>query len=534
MDILRGDADGGFSSDFYVYRYLASEGFLPGYNFPRLPLTALLPGSRSRRRRTDFLSRQRFLAISEFGPKAVVYHEGSKYTVDRVQIPSSARATNGQLLTSAAKLCAECGHIHPQSDANGGANVCESCGCQLTVNELRQDLLQLNSVKLRRRESISCDEEERMRQGYDIVTGIEARTGCSPDLSAIVKSADGEPLVELTYISACTIWRINQGWRRRQDQNQRGFKIDNLEGRWISDAQATLHNDEDDFVDTSSVQIVVPCVKDRRNALLFKWSATLDPAVHASLMAALKSAIQIEFQLEDQELAAEPLPSSETRNLILFYEAAEGGAGVLRRLIEDPDGLRRTSLRALELCHFDPKTGEDLGRAVKAKEDCSAACYDCLMSYGNQRDHLLLDRHSIKEHLVELSNGLIELTGNAAGPTFEELEARCGSGLEKQWLKFVREQNRRLPTDTQRRIEIGDLNCIPDFEYQLGQRKVVVFVDGPPHDDDEQKRVDARNDRKLMTNGIQSIRFRHKDGYPDPENWLGVLHENRDVFGDGL
>lgn len=30
----------GLSSDFYSYRYFASEGFLPGYNFPRLPLTA--------------------------------------------------------------------------------------------------------------------------------------------------------------------------------------------------------------------------------------------------------------------------------------------------------------------------------------------------------------------------------------------------------------------------------------------------------------------------------------------------------------
>ena len=27
-------------SDFYPYRYLASEGFLPGYNFPALPVRA--------------------------------------------------------------------------------------------------------------------------------------------------------------------------------------------------------------------------------------------------------------------------------------------------------------------------------------------------------------------------------------------------------------------------------------------------------------------------------------------------------------
>ncbi len=30
-------------------------------------------------------------------------------------------------------------------------------------------------------------------------------------------------------------------------------------------------------------------------------------------------------------------------------------------------------------------------RAPRAREDCEAACYDCLMSYANQPDHQLLD-----------------------------------------------------------------------------------------------------------------------------------------------
>ena len=32
-------------SDFYSYRYFASEGFLPGYSFPRLPLSAFIPAA---------------------------------------------------------------------------------------------------------------------------------------------------------------------------------------------------------------------------------------------------------------------------------------------------------------------------------------------------------------------------------------------------------------------------------------------------------------------------------------------------------
>jgi hypothetical protein len=42
---------------------------------------------------------------------------------------------------------------------------------------------------------------------------------------------------------------------------------------------------------------------------------------------------------------------------LLFYEAAEGGAGVLRRLVEDPQRRCPIVAVALELCHFDPDTG---------------------------------------------------------------------------------------------------------------------------------------------------------------------------------
>ena len=44
------------NSDFYTYRYLAAEGFLPGYNFPRSPLMAFIPGRREKVARDSFLS----------------------------------------------------------------------------------------------------------------------------------------------------------------------------------------------------------------------------------------------------------------------------------------------------------------------------------------------------------------------------------------------------------------------------------------------------------------------------------------------
>ena len=84
---------------------------------------------------------------------------------------------------------------------------------------------------------------------------------------------------------------------------------------------------------------VIPYVEDRKNCLLFRPSVALDETQMASLQAAMKQAIQNRYQLEDSELAAEPLPGREKRECILFYEASEGGAGVLRQLIGDPTGF---------------------------------------------------------------------------------------------------------------------------------------------------------------------------------------------------
>ena len=72
--------------DFYPYRYLASEGFLPGYNFPALPVRAWVP-----RGDGEFISRPRFLALREFAPENILYHEGAKWEVS--QLPVAAGRT---------------------------------------------------------------------------------------------------------------------------------------------------------------------------------------------------------------------------------------------------------------------------------------------------------------------------------------------------------------------------------------------------------------------------------------------------------
>ncbi|MFD1731779.1 helicase-related protein [Deinococcus malanensis] len=104
----------GQQSDFYTYRYLASEGFLPGYNFARLPLSAFIPGRRIGKNTQDsYLSRPRFLALSEFGPNAIVYHNGTKYEAHKVIVP--ARGETSELPVVSAQRCEACGYLHQGS-----------------------------------------------------------------------------------------------------------------------------------------------------------------------------------------------------------------------------------------------------------------------------------------------------------------------------------------------------------------------------------------------------------------------------------
>jgi hypothetical protein len=111
-------------SDFYTYRYLATEGFLPGYNFPRLPLYAYIPASGSGGR-SAYLQRARFLAISEFGPRSLIYHEGRAYRVHKANFPAGAREDGGQkLATETLWICDTCGAYHPHDEPER----CHACG----------------------------------------------------------------------------------------------------------------------------------------------------------------------------------------------------------------------------------------------------------------------------------------------------------------------------------------------------------------------------------------------------------------------
>ena len=525
LELLRSETGRQSQSDFYSYRYFASEGFLPGYSFPRLPLSAFVPGRRNAQGSDEFLSRPRFLAISEFGPRNFIYHEGSRYQINRVilPVPEVGVDENENMLTRSAKVCEACGYLHPL-DRGQTVDQCQSCG--VSLGQSLNDLFRLQNVVTRRRDRISSDEEERQRQGYEIRTGIRFSDNGPVTATA---TFDGSEVAQLRYGHSATIWRINMGWRRRKPSDPPGFTLDIERGYWAKRQDDTEDEAEQDPM-SPRVKRVVPYVDDTRNALV------LDPVglpsgeherqqVMASLQAALKSAIQVTFQLEDSELAVESLPSNQDRRVIMIYESAEGGAGVLRRLVEDPTALAQVARNALEIAHFDPDSGDDLHRAPGAKEDCEAACYDCLLSYGNQPDHRLVDRQTIK-HLLQTwaASTVSEAVGTVSrSEHVTRLSNQAGSELERRFLRFLDEGGYRLPSRAQ--VLLEDAGTRPDFIYD--DDFLAVYVDGPPHDYPERQARDADKDTAMKNLGWSVKHLRYDD------DWSAVVAERPDVFGAG-
>ena len=512
----------GEMSDFYTYRYLASEGFLPGYNFARLPLSAFIPGRRGSKVKQDgYLSRPRFLALSEFGPNAIVYHNGAKYEAHKVIVP--ARGETSELPTVSAQRCEACGYLHHGTDA-AARDVCENCGAALAP--ARGNLFRMTSVATRRRERIGSDEEERRRIGFEVKSGLRFATrGGRADrvqAVAITDAGEGAPLLNLTYGDGATLWRINYGWRNRENQQELGFLFDPETSQWLS-AQGYERKAKAAGGRDVPVQRVIPYVEDTRNVLLIEPTSPLDLTGMATLMSALKNAVQLAYQLEDSELAAEMLPDSREPRQILFYEASEGGAGVLQDLVFRSGALGEVARAALGLLHFDPVTGEDQGHAPHASERCEAGCYDCLMTYGNQTFHNLLDRFTVRDLFLDLREVRVGTTGG--GDThFEALSAQCGSDLEREWLAFVQAQGRRLPTHAQ--LIVPDHYARPDFAY--AEHSAVIFIDGPHHEKPGQSARDARVREELDLAGYTVITFTH-----DRATWPAHLSRYAFIFGEG-
>ena len=108
-------------------------------------------------------------------------------------------------------------------------------------------------------------------------------------------------MLALQYANSAEISRINKGLKRRANQTVFGFYIDPRSGYWAKS------EDEDPDVDVPPDVVkpvrIVPIVRDRKNALLFRFSepAAYAPKTIATVQHALMRGIEVVFQLEEGE-----------------------------------------------------------------------------------------------------------------------------------------------------------------------------------------------------------------------------------------
>jgi hypothetical protein len=269
--------------------------------------------------------------------------------------------------------------------------------------------------------------------------------------------------------------------------------LDATTGRWLKENErADQAAPEEEGLEAPGgvkrKQRVIPYVEDRRNILVTRLAAPvgLETAVTAAI--ALERGIEAAFQLEDSELSSEGLPDPESRGRALLVESAEGGAGALRRLVDDPSALPRAAWTALQIMHFDPDTGVDVSTddPTGGRERCVRACYDCLLSYANQGLHEMIDRHLVRDLFMRLAAAAI---GHPDGEG-REPPVHAAAPRAAEFVAWVQSHGLRQPDAVDEEAH----GARPDLIYRLPDSNVAIFVeDTQGAGRDEQAQEDLRD-----------------------------------------
>lgn len=498
LDLLRNDTSGRNTdkSEFYPYRYFASEGFLPGYNFTRLPIRVFLPTSDSS---GEFISRPRSIALREFGPLNIIYHGGRKFRVCQLVVQDAESSLTeakvstkaGYYLTGEAMKDSTC----PFSGENLGDNA--------NKEELR-NLMEMTESRAEEIDRISCEEEERTSRGYKIDTYFSVDSHLSRIRKATAFASD-QALLNIRYIPTARLYHVNSQWRSQQTA---GFPLGMTSGNWRPSTPSPEDNFREDF------QLVKLQTSNLADALYLEPIQALglrsDGVI--TLQYAIKRAIEEEFQVEPNELGVVSLGRQEAPN-ILLYEAAEGSLGILSQFVEDVHVFHRVIQRAIAICHFDDA------------EYKGPASYDDLLSYYNQRDHRVINRHLIQDGLEKLSICSIEIQTNSGFQNYEEHFQAMRRALdptsstELKFIEYLYQNGLRLPDSAQERVE--GIYVQPDFYYHP---RIWVFCDGTPHDDPAVQIEDEAKRQAIMARGDEVWVYHYR------ENLTEKIAARPDIF----
>ncbi|OJW30340.1 MAG: hypothetical protein BGO54_01775 [Sphingobacteriales bacterium 46-32] len=476
-------------SEFYPYRYLAAEGFLPGYNFTRLPIRSFMENTDQG---GEFISRPRFVALSEFGPRNVIYHDGSKYRVDRIVL------SEAELKLEKAKIAPKTGYFLYDQQYNYEVDPIINEPLQLDTREhVHTTLIEMSETRAYEMQRITCQEEERTRKGYEIQTYFSVDGGFENTTEGIIKINE-DPLLHIHYIPACRIFKLNLKWRASKEE---GFTINLNSGYWQNKKQKEENAGKDEIRDVKLF------TSDTANALYMQPIQALALKGGSNgvitLMFAIKRAIENYFQVEANEIGATIMGEPDAPN-ILIYEAAEGSLGVLSQLVDNPQVYSKIIKEAYSVCFY--KNG------IEESGEVLPATYDDLLSYYNQYYHQQIDRNLIRNALQNLSGASIEILPNKSFDSYEEQYRFLQSSrdqnsiTEDRFLQHLFRHGLKLPDEAQPKV--ADMYVKPDFFYKPN---VLIFCDGTPHDEDSITKEDKAKRDALKQAGYQVLVWYYRE-----------------------
>ena len=124
-------------------------------------------------------------------------------------------------------------------------------------------------------------------------------------------------------------------------------------------------------------------------------------------------------------------------------------------------------------------------KAQAWEKRCTAACYDCLLSYSNQPDHRHFNRYTVRDFLLRLSSAKVLPTTKTASyeAEYDRLTGLLdpASNFDRAFLDYLFVNRLRLPDHAQHN-PAQTVAVQPDFYYERdGIPGVCVFLDGPHH-----------------------------------------------------
>ncbi len=373
----------GVGDDEDLLSALITRGILPRYAFP-VDLVALWTREPNRFNRGDEVQRDLQIALSEYAPEAEVVIDGWKYRSAGLYTPFERSPSYEPDVWF--YECPDCHYVQISGDAfeEPRWSICPMCGGPITGEAKRTAVAAIRPQGFR---------TDWTQKGTRYRGGFRERAG----FATTAQLSAGETASMGNLLCSGRLWVHS----RRGDLYAINRGVGSAPGFWICPScgrnldRATRDHKRPEYPPTKCSGR-----PQRRAALIHGFQSDVamlgvnlpesmdaDPTVPAgraawlSLGSAILRAAATHLQIDASELAVgmRPWVDPDGRLLgeVFLYDTLPNGAGYADEVAENIEQILKL---ASDLCASCPG-------------QCETACYGCLLDYGNQQQHGLLDRH---------------------------------------------------------------------------------------------------------------------------------------------